>query len=117
MQLLLLQNYYDNINMPAVAKQTVKSLDGVIRMDALNPKTLLAKYAPKVSAYLNDPSKLLASLNPLVMIAVGIICVGAVVTVISVLATKAKERLPEFFIRAIDKLKALFLFNMIIMSL
>jgi hypothetical protein len=40
--------------MPALAKQTVKSLDGVIRMDAINPKDLLAKYAPKVSAYLND---------------------------------------------------------------
>jgi hypothetical protein len=40
--------------MPAVAKQSVKSLDGVIKMDAINPKNLLAKYAPKVSAYLND---------------------------------------------------------------
>jgi hypothetical protein len=40
--------------MPAVAKQTVKSLDGVIRMDAITPKTLLSKYAPKLSAYIND---------------------------------------------------------------
>ena len=103
--------------MPAVAKQTVKSLDGVIRMDAINPKTLLAKYAPKVSAYLNDQNKLLASLNTLVMIAVGVLCVGAVVAVISVLATKARERLPAFIIRAIDKLKAIFFFNLIIMSL
>ena len=86
-------------------------------MDAINPKTLLVKYAPKVSAYFNDPNKLLASLNPLVMIAVGVLCVGMIVTVISVLATKAKERLPAFFIRAIDKLKAIFLFNLIIVSL
>ena len=103
--------------MPAVAKQTVKSLDGVIRMDAINPKALLAKYAPKVSAYLNDPNKLLASLNPFVIIAVGVICVGMVIAVISVIATKAKERLPAFLIRAIDKLKAIFLFNLIIVSL
>ena len=86
-------------------------------MDAINPKDLLAKYAPKVSAYLNDPNKLLASLNPFVIIAVGVICVGMVVAVISVIATKAKERLPAFFIRAIDKLKAIFLFNLIIVSL
>ena len=114
---MLLQNYYDTLQMPAVAKQTVKSLDGVIRMDAINPKTLLSKYAPKVSAYLNDKNKLLASLNPFVIIAVGVICVGMVVAVISVIATKAKERLPAFLIRAIDKLKAIFLFNLIIVSL
>ena len=103
--------------MPAVAKQTVKSLDGVIRMDAINPKDLLDKYAPKLSAYLNDPTKFLASLNPLVMIAVGVICIGMVVAVVSVLVTKAKERLPAFLIRAIEKLKAIFLFNLIIVSL
>ena len=86
-------------------------------MDAINPKTLLDKNAPKVSAYLNDQNKLLASLNPFVIIAVGVICVGMVVAVISVIATKAKERLPAFLIRAIDKLKAIFLFNLIIVSL
>jgi hypothetical protein len=74
-------------------------------MDAVNPKDLLAKYAPKVSAYLNDQKKLLASLNPLVMIAVGVIFVGCVVAVVSVLATKAKERLPAFLIKSIEKLK------------
>ena len=87
--------------MPALAKQAVKSLDGVIRMDAINPKDLLGKYAPKVSAYLNDKKRLLASLNPMVMIAVGLICVGMVVAAISLLATKAKERLPAFVIKAI----------------
>ena len=86
-------------------------------MDAINPKDLLAKYAPKVSAYFNDPKKLLASLNPLVLIAVGLLCVGAVVALISFLATKAKERLAAFFMKAIDKLKAIFLFNLIIVSL
>ena len=117
MQLMLLQNYYDTLMMPAVAKQTVKCLDGVVKMDAINPKNLLAKYAPKVFAYLNDPKKLLASLNPLVMIAVGVLCVGALVAVISVLATKVKERLPAFLTRAIAKLKTIFLFNLIIVSL
>jgi hypothetical protein len=41
----------------------------------------------------------------MVMIAVGIICLGMVVAVISVLATKAKERLPVFVIKAIEKMK------------
>jgi hypothetical protein len=53
----------------------------------------------------------------MVMIAVGVICFGLVVTVISVIATKAKERLPAFIIRSIDKLKAIFLFNSIIVSI
>ena len=63
MQIAVLMNEYNTISMPAIAKQTIKSLDGVLKLDAINPKQLAEKYSPRVAAYMSDPKRLIGYLN------------------------------------------------------
>ena len=117
MQIAVLMNEYNTISMPAIAKQTIKSLDGVLKLDAINPKQLAEKYSPRVAAYMSDPKRLISSLNPLLLIVICVIVMGAVVAVVSVCTTKLKNRLPERIIKVIDRIKAKFMFNILISSL
>ena len=86
-------------------------------MEALNPKTLANKYSPKLAAYLNDPKTLVSSLNPLVMIAIGVVTLSMIVGLFSLCSTKLKDKLPARLIKIIEKIKSFFIFNVIISSL
>ena len=86
-------------------------------MDALDPKKLMEKFAPKMHAYFEDPSKLVGNLNPLVLIAFGVILLGAVVFLAALFTTKYKHKVPAVVLKLVDKMKTLLLFNMIILSL
>ncbi len=57
------------------------------------------------------------SLSPLVIIVVGVIITGIIVSLIAVFATKLKDRLPDYLIKITDKIKALFVFGLLISSL
>jgi hypothetical protein len=46
---------YESIQMPAIAKNTLQNINGVIILDALNPKKLLQRFVPKAYAYLSNP--------------------------------------------------------------
>ena len=117
MQIVVLMNEYNTISMPAIAKQTIQNLAGILTLDAINPKQLAGKYNPNLAAYMSDPKRLISSLNPLLLIVIGVIVLGALIAVISVCTTKLKNRLPERFVKAIDRIKAQFMYNILISSL
>jgi hypothetical protein len=48
---------------------------------------------------------------------VGVIITGIIVSLIAVFATKLKDRLPDYLIKITDKIKALFVFGLLISSL
>ena len=66
---------------------------------------------------MEDPKRLISSLNPLLLIVISVISFGALIAVISVCTTKLKNRLPERLVKTIDNLKARFMFNVFIASL
>ena len=45
-------NSYNQISMPAVAKQMIQTLDGIMKLDALNPRKMAEKYSPRLYAYI-----------------------------------------------------------------
>ena len=89
MQMAILMNQYATISMPAIAKETIKGIEGIIQLSAFDIKKLAEKLKNKnLIAYLEDPKRFISSLNPLLMIVIGVICLGAVVAVVSFLTTK-----------------------------
>ena len=71
----------------------------------------------KLVAIMEDPKRLISSLNPLLLIVISVISFGALIAVISVCTTKLKNRLPERLVKTIDNMKARFMFNLLIASL
>jgi hypothetical protein len=89
-----------------------------MKLSALDVKILAAKLGnEKIVAYIEDPKRLINSFNPLLLIVISVIGLGAVVTVFSVCINKWKNQLPERFVKIIDKIKAQFIFNLLISSL
>ena len=66
---------------------------------------------------MEDPKRLISSLNLLCLIIICVIVLGAVVEVVSVCTTKLKKRLPERLVKLFDKNRDWFMFNLLISSL
>lgn len=76
--------------MPATADNTIKTVRGIITMEALNPKSLIEQFWPSAAEQLKDPKNFVSNLNPLVLGAIGVGLVGATVAAISFLVVKMK---------------------------
>ena len=89
-----------------------------MKLSALDIKKLAGKLNnEKLVAYMEDPKRLISSLNPLILIVIIVIGLGAVVAVISFCTTKLKNKLPERLVKMIDNIQSRFMFNILISSL
>jgi hypothetical protein len=55
LQIAVLVQEYENIIMPAISKQTISTIQGIITMEALDPEFLLEKIWPSAAEQLKNP--------------------------------------------------------------
>lgn len=66
---------------------------------------------------MEDPKWLINSFNPLLLIVISVIALGALIAVVSVCTAKLKDRLPKRLVQLIDKIRVRFMFNLLIAAL
>jgi len=116
LQIAVLVLDYEAILIPAVTKETVKSIKGIITIDVLNPKVLLKRFWPSAAASLSDSSKFVGNLNPQVLIAIGVLAAGAIIGGVTLVLKKAQADPNGSLNKWITKLKGFLFFNPIIVS-
>ena len=116
LQIAVLVLDYEHLQQPAIAKETIRNIKGIITMDALNPQKLLEMFWPSAADYMKDPKNLLANMNPIVLAAIGVGAVGAVTGTASYVIFKLKTSPDSRVSRLVAKVKSLLFFNPLIAS-
>ena len=88
LQIAVLVIDYEAISMPATSNQMIKTIRGIITMEALDPKTLLERFWPAAAEYLKNPKNFIGNLNPIVLIAIAVGVVGVAVGGVSLIIKK-----------------------------
>jgi hypothetical protein len=103
--------------MPAIALNTLKNINGVIILDALNPKKLFQRFLPKAYEYLSNPNNFMSKLDPIVLLGVGLVAVGIFIGAVSIVLIKLKQNPDGKLMKTVFKVKAALLYNPMIASI
>jgi hypothetical protein len=116
LQIAVLVLDYEQLQRPAMAKETINNIKGIITMEALNPQSLFEKFWPKAAEYMKNPANFISNINPIVLGAIGVVAVGSVVGAASYIIVKLKTSPDSRLSRVVTKVKDFLFFNTLIAS-